>query len=48
MAWRRRSEFRPRLPPDDGTGACGWRGSAAAEMRVLLLAGVTPGASPEP
>ena len=36
MAWRRRSEFRPRLPPDDGTGACGWRGSGGGDARVAI------------
>ncbi|MNT35190.1 hypothetical protein D3C71_1910870 [compost metagenome] len=45
IAWRSRSEFRPRLLPAAGTGAWAWRGKVAAEMRVLLLAGVTPGLS---
>ncbi|MNL36590.1 hypothetical protein D3C87_1586760 [compost metagenome] len=45
MAWRKRSEFSPRLLPEAGVGACAWRGKVAAEMRVLLLVAVTPGLS---
>ena len=45
MAWRRRSELSPRLPPAAGAGALAWLCRVAAEMRVLLLAGVTPGLS---
>src|SRR5690606_19718184 len=47
MAWRRRSELSPRLPPCPAAPPAGaGRARVAGEMRVLLLAAVTPGARP--